>query len=422
MADGTIPTRHTSPFDDDDDVFRDLRADLEAEGHDLDGSMTHPTLEDKQLRRRVLFMPEKADDTNAEFLLDKEPYCLLASSSTFKITFFRELTHSTSPVDALKLEELTLLGYRMSILNLHQQLWTTYLQCGTGQLNNSSPSRQSEENMELHYWPTYLLSFAVGRALAKRMPRNCMDHEIRIASVQAYLVYLDDNIREYATRYERVKNEIPMYTSTWTDRIEECVRTRALSAVHIYFDVLIAFMKHDYMDRFLQRQYWQQKPMEEQVHKANRICRLILRTARAEQEFYLFREDAYVRKVPKLCSPIGANTPNTIRIVADPTMRASLLSQYVAIIDRAKYDLNTIMITAAATVKQDAQRELDGFVAEVWLDERREPESERLTTSMLQLIDQRQSNIIDCIRIIYAQKVQFFLRTPTVVGDRALFR
>jgi hypothetical protein len=94
---------------------------------------------------------------------------------------------------------------------------------------------------------------------------------------------LEEKLRAYATEYERVKNEIPMYTSIWTDRIEDCVRTHALSAVHIYFDVLLTFMKHDYMDRFIQQHYWQLKPMEEQVHKANRMCQLISRTARAEQ-------------------------------------------------------------------------------------------------------------------------------------------
>ena len=118
---------------------------------------------------------------------------------------------------------------------------------------------------------------------------------------------------------------------------------------------------------------------------------------------------------------MGANRPHTIRLVADPTMRASLLNQYIAIVDRAKYDLNTIMITAATAVKQDAQRALDGFVVEVWLDERRQPESERLTTSMLHLIEQRQSNIIDGVRTIYAQKLPFFLKTPTVI-TREFFR
>jgi hypothetical protein len=108
-------------------------------------------------------------------------------------------------------------------------------------------------------------------------------------------------------------------------------------------------------------------------------------------------------------------------MVSDPTIRASLLKQYTRIIDFAKFDLNKIMTTAAATVKQDSQRELGGFMAEVWLEERRLPESERLTTSMLQLIEKRQANVIACVKVIYDQKLQFFLKTPTVIM-REFFR
>ena len=84
---------------------------------------------------------------------------------------------------------------------------------------------------------------------------------------------------------------------------------------------------------------------------------------------------------------MGANTPNTIRMVNDPSMRAALLKQYTKIIDYAKFDLNKILITASSIVKQDSQRELDGFLSEVWLEERRLPESDRLPTSMVQLIE-----------------------------------
>ena len=117
----------------------------------------------------------------------------------------------------------------------------------------------------------------------------------------------------------------------------------------------------------------------------------------------------------------GSNTPNTIRMVNDPSMRASLLKQYTKIIDQAKFDLNKILITASSIVKQDSQRELDGFMAEVWLEERRLPENDHLSTSMVQLIEKRQVNVVDCIRAIYAQKLQFFLKTPTVIM-REFFR
>ena len=390
--------------------------------------MSNPTLEEikekprpQQLLRSVIFVPGKTDDNNAEFLLDKEPYCLLAQSLTFKVTFFRELTFYAKPFHPFDLEELTMLSYKMSIISLHKQLWTLYLQSGTGQLEKSHPVRRQDEKTELHYWPTYLHSFTVARAFAKTMTGDTMDHEMHVLCVKEYLSYLEEQLHKYSTEYDAMKNTMPLYTPVLTYRIDECVRKHALSAVNIYFDVLIILMKHDYMDRFMQLQYWQQKPMQEQVHKANRICQLACANSIAGQEHYFFREDVYFKKIPKLCSLMGANTPNTIRMVNDPSMRASLLKQYTKIIDYAKFDLNKILITASSIVKQDSQRELDGFLAEVWLEERRLPESDRLPTSMVQLIEKRQANVTDCVRAIYEQKLQFFLKTPTVIM-REFFR
>lgn len=98
-----------------------------------------------------------------------------------------------------------------------------------------------------------------------------MDHEIRVASVKEYLSYLDEKLHEYSTEYDAMKNSILLYTSVLTYRIEEYARKHVLSAVNIYFDVLIALMRHDYMDRFVQLKYGQLKPMQEQIHKGNRI-------------------------------------------------------------------------------------------------------------------------------------------------------
>lgn len=411
-----------------DDVFQSLRADLEAEGQDLEWSMANPTLEDirakprpQQISRCVLFVSDKVESKTVEFLLDKEPYFLLTSSPTFRFAFFRELLDYVHPFDPFELEELTMLSYQMSILHLHKQLWTTYLQSGTGELERSHPSRRHDEKTELHHWPTYLHSFTIARAYVKRMTSEAMDHEMRIVSVKEYLSYLEEQLHDYATQYEAMKNNMPLYTPTLTYRIDECVRKHALSAVHIYFDVIIALMKHDYMDRFMQLQYWQLKPIPEQIHKANRACQLTCRNSVSGQEHYLFREDMYFKKTPKLCLLIGANAPHTIRMVVDPTLRASLLKQYTRIIDYARFDLNKVMITAAATVKKDSQRALDGFLSEVWPEERRIPEKDRFSTSMHQLIEKRQANIVDCVRVIYAQKLQFFLKTPTIIM-REFFR
>ena len=110
-----------------------------------------------------------------------------------------------------------------------------------------------------------------------------------------------------------------------------------------------------------------------------------------------------------------ANTPSTIMMIRNPVVRASLTNQYSKIIDRAKFDLTNILITASATLRQDSQRELDGFMAELWLEEHRLSESDRLLTSMLQLIEQRQTNIADCIKTIYEHRFEFLRYMPIVI-------
>ena len=250
-----------------------LRSDLEKEGQDLEWTMLNPTLEDmihkpprQQIRLNVVFVSEKVNDNKTEFLLDTIPYCLLSCSSTFRFAFFCQLTHYVAPLNPLELEELTILSYKMSIINLHKQLWSTYLQSGTGQMKKSHPSRQPEEDgTTLYYWPAYLHSFTVARAYSKTMNDEPMDHDKHIESVQLYLSHLEEQFHDYLTQFDTIKNEMLYYTPALTYQIEQLIRKHALSSVNIYFDAITTLLKHDYADRFMQLQYLQQKPTPEQV-------------------------------------------------------------------------------------------------------------------------------------------------------------
>ena len=235
--------------------------------------MSNPTLEDirgkprpHQLRPSVIYACEKAADSNTEFLLEQQPYCLLSSSTTFRFTFFRELTHYASPFDPLELEQLTLLSYKMSIISLHQQLWSIYLQSGTGQLEKSHPSRRHDDTTDLHYWPTYLHSFTLARAFAKTIDGDTMDYETHVELVKKYLSHLEEQHHLYLTQFDAVTSEMPLYTPALGYQIEECVRKHALTTVNIYFDMVTTLLKHDYMDRFMQLQCLGQEIHQEQVY------------------------------------------------------------------------------------------------------------------------------------------------------------
>ena len=90
----------------------------------------------------------------------------------------------------------------------------------------------------------------------------------------------------------------------------------------------------------------------------------------------------------------------------------SSTNQCTKVIDRASFDLDYIKITTSAIVTYDSQRKQDAFLAESWLDERRLTDHDRLSISMLHLIGTHRINIIEYIRVIYEQKIEFLLEIP----------
>ena len=62
-------------------------------------------------------------------------------------------------------------------------------------------------------------------------------------------------------------------------------------------------------------------------------------------------------------------------------------------------DLMNIIISASDVAKQASRKQFSATLAEIWNDQHRLPEQERLSIGMLRLIDQRQTkNITDCLQ------------------------
>jgi hypothetical protein len=71
-----------------------------------------------------------------------------------------------------------------------------------------------------------------------------------------------------------------------------------------------------------------------------------------------------------------------------------------------------VLATAAEVKRNDSQKTFDKETAEIWTNQRQLPIHERLTPTMLTIIEQRQKNIIECVKCIYELKGNFFLKAP----------
>ena len=228
------------------------------------------SIRDQPQRRacRVLFGIEYSDYIDKEFLLEKIPDCLLSSSVSFRTAFFGQLQPYQHALNPVVLEQLTVLNYRISIINFHQQLWDMYLKAGTGQIEIVDPSRQSEGSAVLHYWPPLISPFLRTKASIQITNNDELDHRRRADLVKRYLVQLDDRAKQYQVQFEAIKNEMPQNSEGLLRNIERFVRKQTLSTVKTYFETVIALIKHDYMDRLLQLGFGQEKPNEKQVDLA----------------------------------------------------------------------------------------------------------------------------------------------------------
>jgi hypothetical protein len=82
------------------------------------------SIRDQPQRRagRVLFGIDYSDYMDKEFLLEKIPDCLLSSSASSRTAFFGQLQPYQHALNPVVLEQLTVLNYRISIINFHKQL------------------------------------------------------------------------------------------------------------------------------------------------------------------------------------------------------------------------------------------------------------------------------------------------------------
>lgn len=259
------------------DTFKDLRMNLEEEGRDLewtiihlrnDGILSCQTETERTLDYDVgINLRRFIDQDNiSEFLLEQVPYRLSQQSMIFKLFFFEKLQNSNNPIDSNQLEQLIMINYQISIIRLHQQLWQTYIDSGTGQIVKYYPENASSVyTKSIHYWPIYLLSMTVARGFTRKIQYDNLNHQTQVAIIKQYLSYLQVRSNEYVEQLNRMKTDLINYTDELNHQILQFIRQEVLIPVNLYFESLIILIQHDYNDRLMQLHFHQSKSNQSQV-------------------------------------------------------------------------------------------------------------------------------------------------------------
>jgi len=151
-----------------------------------------------------------------------------------------------------------------------------------------------------------------------------------------------------------------------------------------------------------------------QLEIVKHICHLTLEKEKAQQEMIHFKFGILFKKLPESLNILEDSLPISITTISDSIIRERLSNEYLRIIERTKADLTRVLTTAAEAKKIDCEKKFIRETAEIWKKQRQLPIEERLTTTMLTSVEERQKNIVECLKHIYELKGNLFLkRTPT---------
>lgn len=262
-----------------DDVFEELQTDLDRDAQDLNWIIIHGSSKQKpnssppppstsstteNVHHSSTLSNMKLHDESL-LLLDHIPDFLLASSSLFRFAYFSWINKVNSPVEPSKLEQLTILVYKMAMIQLRRELWQTYLDSGTGEIKVPEIARRRSPHLRLHAWPIELSLLIMTQQASQIQHIHEIDHETYLYFVKKHLAYLDEQYRQDRFQFHQIKMETEHYLNAIDDEIERFVQKRALLPAKLYFEARITLLTANYLDRFYQYEYHQQKPSLDQV-------------------------------------------------------------------------------------------------------------------------------------------------------------
>ncbi|CAF3734723.1 unnamed protein product [Rotaria sordida] len=325
-----------------------------------------------------------------------------------------ELLNAYDPIDSSDLQYLAVLTHKLSVVNYQRKLWNVYLKCGTclfSERKELQGYQQETTTRTLCIWPFPVTSMIIAQHYNDIIHENEITYDIYVDFIKKNLFQLDTKATLYKYEFNATKHRIETGSDKLTHKIDDFVqKNHQVTAVRLHFEARMELAEYVYLDQVLQFKFFQEKPNEQQIKLAQSICALQLQKEKSEQELILFKFGILYKKLPDSLNALEETPSTLITSITNSQQRERLSNNYMRIIQRAKADLMMALTQATEIKTQEHQTNFDTFMAQLWNDQRHLPQQERLSTTMLLLIDDRQKNILKCVKHIYALKPSFFSR------------
>jgi DNA-binding transcriptional MerR regulator len=189
--------------------------------------------------------------------IEKIPTYLTKRNASFKQIMHQALSTiaATATTDNNNIEELrkiTIVIYKIMIIQTYHLLWTVYLKSGTGQLVSPS-TKYPSHSTTVPIWP---------KAIKNITKTN--DNEVCLKFVKHHLHELDQQLKQFQTELNLKANHFRGYTLIIQKNIETYIEQN-LQSLRTKIEHQIELIHYDYHIGALKLEYFRHKPNEYQV-------------------------------------------------------------------------------------------------------------------------------------------------------------
>ncbi|CAF4756126.1 unnamed protein product [Rotaria sp. Silwood1] len=301
-----------------------------------------------------------------------------------------------------KYRQIAIVIHRIKYIEILYSLWTVYLQSGLGQLK----THYSCNGLGPQLWVKPVQSM-----VKVTVRSGTEENEACLTYVKNGLTQLHKAIQQAHTDLHVQKNHLPNDSTLIQQAIERFVEEN-LTSLRKKIQHKIQLVHYDYEEHILKLDYLTLNPSETQIKLAEQLC-----AAKQQEEISKYTSELLEKQIIHHKSlstfdhlPI-ARVPlfDSIRNI---DVQKQFCVQYRQVIEQTQTNMFTLYTQSATSQKQRYQNQYNDKMKEIQHEQCSLPDTEKLTTKMIELIEQRAQIIGKRLKCIHDFKVQILSIQP----------
>ncbi|CAF3322185.1 unnamed protein product [Rotaria socialis] len=236
------------------------------------------------------------------------------------------------------------------------------------------------------------------------------ENEICLKFTNGHLYALQNQLKEYQQELNIKANNYPGYTLSIQEIIKTYLEENLNASLYKKIQHQVALIHYDYHIRALELEYFQHKPNEYQKQLMKQICQIKYEQETSEQEYEFLKQQIAYYTLPSQSFECSTTSHQpSIDSVQNVTIRTALMKQFKEVAIQSRNKLFNVYLESAEDQREEYQKKHETNVKKINASQHTLNKNEKLSSTFVQLINERCNKISERIRYIYKFKSELIL-------------